>query len=91
MTDKDFRKVKNISSDLEIYYQKYFERNATKFIWKWNLKMDDLEKTWINEGSEYSIIGQVSEHTFILKKKEDDSRWFVSGARFVKDFSEKGG
>jgi hypothetical protein len=89
MTDKEFRKVKNISSDLEEYYRKYFERNATKFIWKWNLKMEDLESIWISEGCEYSIIGQVSEHTFILKNNGDDSRWFVSGAKFIKDFSRK--
>lgn len=89
MTDKEFRKVKNISSDLEEHYRKYFERNATKFIWKWDLKMEDLENVWVSEGSEYSIIGQVSEQTFILKKKEDDSKWFVSGAKLVKDFSRK--
>lgn len=89
MTDKEFRKVKNISSDLKEHYRKYFERNATKFIWKWNLKMEDLDRAWINENCEYSLIGQVSEHTFILNKKEDDSLWFVSGARLIKDFSKK--
>jgi hypothetical protein len=89
MTDKNFRRVKDISPDLEIYYRKYFERNATKFIWKWNLKMADLENTWISEGIEYSIIGQVSEHTFILRRLDEDSKWFVSGEKFVKDFSRK--
>jgi hypothetical protein len=89
MTDKDFRKVKSISSDLETYYRKYFERNATKFIWKWDLKMKDLEDTWISENYEYSLIGQVSEQTFILKRNDDDSRWFVSGSKFIKDFSRK--
>lgn len=89
MIDKDFRKVKNISEDLEKYYLKYFERNATKFIWKWNLKMSDLEETWVNENEDYKIIGQVSEQTFILKK-EDDSKWFVSGSKLFRDFHKKG-
>lgn len=89
MTDKDFRKVKNINSDLETYYRDYFARNATKFIWKWNLKMEDLGATWISESYEYTMLGQVSERTFLLKRNDDDSRWFVSGEKLVKNFSRK--
>lgn len=89
MTDKDFRKVKNISSDLETHYRDYFARNATKFIWKWNLKMEDLGAIWISESYEYTMLGQVSERTFFLKRNDDDSRWFVSGEKLVKNFSRK--
>jgi hypothetical protein len=89
MTDRNFRKVKNIEKDLQKYYRDYFERNATKFIWKWPYKMDDLNATFINEGEEYTLIGQISEATFFLKKTEDESHWFVAGHIFQDKFTKK--
>ena len=89
MTDRNFRKVKNISKDLEEHYRKYFLRNAGKFFSKWGYKEKDLTSTFVRENEEFSIIGQVSEALFILKKNDDESRWFVSGDFFSGEFSRK--
>jgi hypothetical protein len=89
MTDRNFRRVKNVEKDLQKHYREYFERNATKFIWKWEYKMDDLGAIFINDEKEYTLIGQVSEATFLLEKKEDESKWFVAGHVFQKEFTKK--
>lgn len=85
----DFRKVKNISTDLEKYYRNYYERNCSKFIGKWKLIIEDLDQTFIYEGQEYSFIGQVSDNTFILNKKDDQTKWFISGAILFQEFERK--
>lgn len=89
MIDKNFRKVKNISKDLEEHYLKYYLRNTGKFFSKWGYKEKDLSSTFIKENEEFSIIGQVSETLFILKNSKDESRWFVSGDFLSTEFSRK--
>jgi hypothetical protein len=51
--------------------------------------MDDLGAIFINDEKEYILIGQVSEATFLLEKKEDESKWFVAGHVFQKEFTKK--
>lgn len=89
MKDRNFRKVKNIEKDLQKYYRDYFERNATKFIWKWPYKMSDLDATFVHESEDYTLIGQISEATFFLKKNDDESQWFVAGHIFQDEFTKK--
>jgi hypothetical protein len=89
MKDRNFRRVKNVGKDLQKHYRGYFERNATKFIWKWEYKMADLDAIFINEGEEYTLIGQVSEATFLLNKNDDESQWFVAGHIFQNEFKRK--
>lgn len=89
MQDKNFRKVKNIGKDLQKHYRGYFERNASKFIWKWEYEMEDLDKIFINNNHEYTLIGQVSERTFLLSKNEDETHWFVEGNVFQNQFTRK--
>lgn len=89
MADRNFRKVKNISKDLEDHYGKYFLRNANKFFSKWGYKDTDLNSVFMKENEEFTLLGQVSEALFIMKKNEDDSRWFVSGDLLSSQFSRK--
>jgi len=89
MIDRNFRKVKNISKDLEEHYKKYYLRNVGKFFCKWGYKEKDLSSTFIRENEEFSIIGQVSETLFILKNNGDESRWFASGEFLASEFSRK--
>jgi hypothetical protein len=84
MIDKNYRRVKNISKELEEYYVEYFRRNTTKFFWKWGYKDTDLGSIFIKENEEYSLLGQVNETTFLMKRLDDESRFFVSGD-FLKD------
>ena len=89
MADRNFRKVKNISKDLEEHYRKYYIRNAGKFFSKWGYKEKDLSSTFIRENEEFTIIGQVNEALFILKNNGDESRWFASGDFLSSEFSRK--
>jgi len=51
--------------------------------------MADLDAIFINEGEEYTLIGQVSEATFLLNKNDDESQWFVAGHIFQNEFKRK--
>jgi len=89
MINKDFRKVKNISKELLDYYQKYYERNATKFFSKWDYKTNAIGSIFIKENEEFSLIGQVSDATFLLRKPLDESIYFVDGNFLSKEFTKK--
>jgi len=89
MINRDFRKVKNISKELLDYYQKYYERNATKFFSKWDYKANAIGSIFIKEDEEFSLIGQVSDATFLLKKPLDESIYFVDGNFLSKEFIRK--
>lgn len=89
MINRDFRKVKNISNDLLDYYKKYYERNATKFFSKWDYKTNAIGSIFIKESEEFSLIGQVSDGTFLLRKPEDESMYFVDGNFLSKEFVKK--
>jgi hypothetical protein len=51
--------------------------------------MEDLDSTFVHEGDDYTLIGQISEATFFLKKNEDESYWFVAGHIFQEKFARK--
>lgn len=89
MINRDFRKVKNISKEMEEYYVKYFIRNAGKFFSKWRFTENDLNTTFSKEGEEYALIGQSTDAQFVLKKTDDESKWFVSGDFLAKEFERK--
>lgn len=89
MTDRNFRKVKNISKDMEENYRKYFSRNTSKFFSKWKFTDQDLDEVFLNESEEFQLIGQISDTIFFFKKNEDDSRWFVHGDIVRDSFSKK--
>lgn len=89
MINRDFRKVKNISKEMEEYYSNYFIRNTDKFFSKWRFTENDLNSVFLMEGQEYLLIGQSTDSHFLLKKKDDESKWFVSGDFLAKEFERK--
>lgn len=74
---------------MEETYKKYFERNTSKFFYKWKFTDQDLGKMFIKDGEEFELIGQVSEALFFFRKINDDSRWFVHGDLIKEQFSIK--
>lgn len=79
MGNRDFRKVKNISKELEETYVNYFNRNISKFFTKWRFSSEDLGKEFLIESDEFKLKGQVSDTIFIVEKSEDSSKWFING------------
>jgi hypothetical protein len=79
MGNRDFRKVKNISKDLEQTYVNYFNRNISKFFTKWRFSSDDLDKKFLIENEEFKLKGQVADAIFFIEKIEDGSKWFING------------
>ena len=89
MSDRNFRKVKNISKDLQETYVKYFHRNTSKFFSKWRFSDEDLNKIFLKENEEYELKGQVNETTFLFHKLSEDTLWFVHGDIIRDEFSKK--
>jgi hypothetical protein len=89
MLNRNFRKVRNISSDMEESYRKYFFRNTSKFFSKWKFTENDIDTIFTREGEDYQLIGQVSDVMLFFKKIEDDSRWFVHGDVMKDEFVKK--
>ena len=91
MINHDFRKVKNISKDMENVYKDYYLRNTFKFFNKWRFTENDLGTIFTKENEEYVLIGQVTDSKFFFKKEDDDTRWFIDGNFLIENFSRKGG
>ena len=89
MLNKNFRKVRNISTDMEESYRKYFFRNTSKFFSKWRFNESDMDSLFTKEGEDFQLIGQVSDVVFFFKKLEDDSRWFIHGDVLKEEFVKK--
>jgi hypothetical protein len=89
MQNKNFRKVKNISSDMEENYKKYFYRNTSKFFSKWRFNENDMGSIFTRDDEDYELIGQVSDATFFFKKMDDESRWFVHGDVIRDEFNKR--
>lgn len=73
------RKAINLSKGMIESYQKYFIRNANKFISRFKFEQDLLESKIKYQGEEYIFKGQVSERLFIIQRISDNAYFFEEG------------